>query len=534
MAGPDPSRDLRIGDARDFRTMSPTTSAALPLLVMRDIFKTFPGARALDGVSLDLHEGEIHAIVGENGAGKSTLIKILGGVYPHHEFDGEITVSDQERRFRNVRDSERAGIAIVFQELSLVPELTVGENIFLGREPGRLGVVNWNELYSRAAALLHDLNLEIDPRTKVGSLGTGQQQLVEIAKALSQNARILVLDEPTAALTDAEADVLFAVLERLRARGIGILYISHRLEEVFRLSDRVTVLRDGKSVGTTATTGLTRQQVIARMVGREISQVFPPVRRRPGEVVLEVRNLSAVDKAVPGRPRVTGVGFSVRDGEILGIAGLLGAGRTELLMALFGAFPGEVSGEILIGGKPVRIVRPADAMAQGIGFVTEDRKRSGLVMDQTILFNMTLAALPRFSDWFTTDELREIAASRPLFESLQIKAPSLFSATRSLSGGTQQKVVLSKWLLNSPRILLLDEPTRGIDVGAKQEIYSTIDKLAASGIAVVMVSSELPEVLGLSDRILVLHEGRLTGQFTREEATPEAVMACATGTLRHA
>jgi len=532
MAGRRGDRNIRQTLVRC--AMNATTAARVSILAMRDICKSFPGVRALDGVSLDLYAGEIHGLVGENGAGKSTLMKILGGVYPHPEFEGEIRVSDAVRRFRSVRDSERAGIAIVFQELSLVPELTVGENIFVGREPGRLGVINWNELYAKAAALLRDLNLDIDPRTTVAGLGTGQQQLVEIAKALSQNARILVLDEPTAALTDAEAEVLFTVLSRLRGRGIGIIYISHRLEEVFRVSDRVTVMRDGKSMGTSATSSLNQKQVIALMVGREISQVFPAVGRTPGEVVLEVRHLSAVDEAVPGRPSVTDVSFSVRRGEVLGIAGLMGAGRTELLMSLFGAFSGKVRGEILIGGRPVRIARPADAMAQGIGLVTEDRKRSGLVLDQTVLFNMTLAALPRLSNWFATDELREIAASRPLFDSLQIKAPSMFARARSLSGGTQQKVVLSKWLLNTPRVLLLDEPTRGIDIGAKQEIYSIIDRLAASGIGIVVVSSELPEVLGLSDRILVLHEGRLTGQFTRDQATPEAVMACATGTPRHA
>jgi len=514
--------------------MNPTSSAGVSLLSMRDICKEFPGVRALDGVTLDLREGEIHALVGENGAGKSTLMKILGGVYPQHQFEGEIRVSDEVKRFKGVRDSEKTGIAVVFQELSLVPELTVGENIFLGREPGSLGVINWNALYARAATLLRELNLDIDPRTKVSGLGMGQQQLVEIAKALSQDARILVLDEPTAALTDTEAEVLFGVLADLRKRGIGIVYVSHRLAEVFRLSDRVTVLRDGKSIVTAATDSLNQQQVIARMVGREISQMFPVVRRAPAEVVLEVKHLSAVDDAVRGRPSLTDVSFSARRGEVLGIAGLMGAGRTELLLSLFGAFPGKVTGEILVGGKPARIASPADAIDLGIGFVTEDRKRSGLVLNQSILFNMTLAALPRLSDWFATDELREIAASRPLFDSLQIKAASLFTAAGTLSGGTQQKVVLAKWLLNKPRVLLLDEPTHGIDIGARQEVYSTIAKLAESGVAVVMVSSELPEVLGLSDRILVLHEGRVSGRFTRDDGTPEAIMACATGTDRHA
>ena len=500
---------------------------------MRAIGKSFPGVRALDGVTFDLYPGEIHALVGENGAGKSTLMKILGGVYPYPSYDGEIWIQGGVKRFRTVRESEHAGIAIVFQELSLVPELTVGENIFLGREPGRFGVVDWDGLYARASALLNELKLDINPQAQVAKLGTGRQQLVEIAKALSQKARILVLDEPTAALTDAEAESLFAVLEQLRARGIGTIYISHRLEEVFRLGDRITVLRDGRTIGTDAASGLNQSQVIARMVGREVSQIFPVSQRTVGDVVLEVRHLHAEDSAT-GKHVVNDVSFWVRQGEVLGIAGLMGAGRTETMQCLFGAFPGKVRGEIFVGGNKVQISKPADAMAQGIGFVTEDRKRSGLVLDQTILRNMTLAALPKLSGRFTTNESREVAASRPVAESLRVKAGSLYTIAGTLSGGNQQKVVLGKWLLNAPKVLLLDEPTRGIDVGAKQEIYATIAKLAESGMAVIMVSSELPEVLGLSDRVVVLHEGQMTGEFTREQATPEAVMAAATGQVAHA
>jgi D-xylose transport system ATP-binding protein len=519
--------------ASNYLSMTASSVIRPPLLEMRDIGKSFPGVRALDGVTFDLYPGEIHALVGENGAGKSTLMKILGGVYPYPSYDGEIRIAGKTERFRSVRESEHVGIAIVFQELSLVPELTVEENIFLGREPGRLGIVDWDGLYSQTAALLNELKLDINPRAQVGQLGTGRQQLVEIAKALSQKARILVLDEPTAALTDAEAESLFAVLEQLRARGIGTIYISHRLEEVFRLSNRVTVLRDGKSISTEPTAEMNQQQIIARMVGREVSQIFPASRRTAGEVVLEARHVRAEDPAT-GRLAVNDVSFAVRRGEVLGIAGLMGAGRTELLQSLFGAFPGKVSGDIFINGTKVRIQRPADAMAQGIGFVTEDRKRSGLVLDQTILRNMTLAALPKFSGKFTTDESREIAASGPMAETLRIKAGSLFTVAGTLSGGNQQKVVLGKWLLNTPRVLLLDEPTRGIDVGAKQEIYATITRLTESGLAVVMVSSELPEVLGLADRIIVLHEGKMTSEFTREQASPEAVMAAATGQVAHA
>lgn len=502
------------------------------LLEMRNIAKSFPGVRALDGVSLDLCPGEVHALVGENGAGKSTLIKILAGVYA--DYDGHIKIAGDAVRFRSVRESENAGIAVVFQELSLVPDLTVGENIFLGREPARFGVVEWNALYSNASRLLRELGVDLDPRTRTGKLGTGEQQLVEIAKALSQNARLLVLDEPTAALTDAEAEGLFAILNKLRDQGIGIIYVSHRLQEVFRLSQRITVLRDGRTVGTGLTSELDEQQVITKMVGRQVSQVFPVTKRSPGEAVLEVRHLTAADPIVRGKLAVNDVSFTVHRGEVVGIAGLMGSGRTELLMSLFGSFPGSVTGETFIDGRPVEIKRPADAIAHGVGFVTEDRKRSGLVLDQTILANITLASLARVSGRFVTNESREIAASRPLFEDLGIKATSLFTLAGTLSGGNQQKVVLAKWLVNQARILFLDEPTRGIDVGAKQEIYGMIDRLAQSGLAVVMVSSELPEVLGLCDRILVLYQGRITGEFTRGSASPDAVMACATGHQAHA
>ncbi|HUA00171.1 MAG TPA: ATP-binding cassette domain-containing protein [Candidatus Aquilonibacter sp.] len=501
-----------------------------PLLEMSNITKSFPGVRALDGVTYDLQGGEIHAIVGENGAGKSTLMKILGGVYA--EYGGEIRIDGRARRFRSVRDSEEVGVAIVFQELSLVHELTVGDNIFLGREPSRFGVVEWARLYAQATALLRELKLDIDPGVRVASLGTGRQQLVEIAKALSQNARILVMDEPTAALTDAEAESLFGILEGLRSRGIGIIYISHRLAEVFRLSDRITVLRDGKTVSTAPKGTLNQQQLISQMVGREVSQLFPRSERTPGDVVFEAKEVSAPDPQRHGRLVVDHVSFQLRKGEVLGIAGLMGAGRTELLAALFGAAEG-ATGEIFVDGRPVRLKHPGDAIAHGIGFVTEDRKRSGLVLGDTVLRNMTLVALDRVSGKFVTNESAEIAASEGLFQNLRIKASSLFTVVGTLSGGNQQKVVLAKWLMNQARVLFLDEPTRGIDVGAKAEIYQLIDRLAQSGVAIVLVSSELPEVLGLCDRILVLHKGRIAGEFSRQEATPEAVMACAIGEGTH-
>lgn len=506
----------------------------MPFLEMKNITKTFPGVRALDGVSFDLHQGELHALVGENGAGKSTLMKILGGVYPYSEYGGQILIEGEEQRFGGVNAAGQAGIAVIYQELSLVKEMTVGENIFLGREPRTFGVIRWEELYRRARQLLADLHLAIDARTPIRNLGIGQQQLVEIAKALSQNARLLVLDEPTAALTGTEAETLFAILRKLSARGVAMVYISHKLEEVFRISDRITVLRDGKTVGTNQTSGLSESKVIADMVGREVGDIFPAVHHEQGSTIFEAENVSVNDPNVPAKRLVKHVSFTVRRGEVLGIAGLMGAGRSDLLMALFGAHPGRVTGEIRINGKRVRITAPADAIDLGVGFVTEDRKRFGLVLDQTILNNMTLASLKHISGGFVTRIDAEAAAGERSMKELHVKAGSVFTIAGTLSGGNQQKVVLAKWLLTKPQVLFLDEPTRGIDVGAKQEIYAEINRLAQSGIAIVLVSSELPEVLGLSDRIMVLHEGRVTGEFTRAEATPEMVMSCATGQVRQA
>ena len=512
----------------------PSGESPQPFLEMKNITKSFPGVRALDGVSLDLQPGEIHALVGENGAGKSTLMKILGGVYPHPQYGGEISIEGSVQEFSGVRDAEKAGIAVIFQELSLVREMSVGENIFLGREPRKFGVIRWEELYRRARQLLDDLHLAIDPHTPIRNLGIGQQQLVEIAKALSHNARILVLDEPTAALTDGEVETLFGILNKLRARGVGMIYISHKLNEVFRISDRITVLRDGKTVGTNSAANWTEPQIIARMVGREVGDIFPVMDHVRGDVVFAAENFSVEDPVVAGKKLVDNISFSVRRGEVLGIAGLMGAGRSDLLMAIFGAHAGRVSGEIKLDGRSIHIRNPADAIKQGIGFVTEDRKRFGLVLDQTILNNMTLAGLRRISGRFVTSVDAESAAGERSMKELRVKANSVFTIAGTLSGGNQQKVVLAKWLLTNPRVLFLDEPTRGIDVGAKQEIYAEINKLAQSGLAIVLVSSELPEVLGMSDRVLVLHEGRLTGEFTRAEATPEDVMACATGHVRRA
>lgn len=496
---------------------------------MRAIVKEFPGVRALDGVSFTLEAGEFHSLVGENGAGKSTLMKILSGVYPIGTYEGDIMIDDDVREFRTISDSEKAGVGIIFQELSLVKELTVGENIFLGQEPATFGVINWSELYHKATKLLQDLHLDIDPRVPVGNLGIGQQQLVEIAKALSKNTRLLVLDEPTAALTESEVDTLFGILAKLKGRGVGMIYISHKLNEVFKMSDRITVLRDGKTVGTHAAADLTRETVIAAMVGREVGDIFPKVEHQFRETALEITELNVYSLDVAEKKLVDNVSFSVRKGEVLGIAGLMGAGRSELLAAIFGAWQGRYSRTIKVEGRTAAITSPSDAIREGIGFVTEDRKRFGLILEQTILDNMTLAGLRKISGRFLTDRTRETIAANGPMKSLRIKANSTMTVSGTLSGGNQQKVVLGKWLLTNPRILFLDEPTRGIDVGAKQEIYTEINRLAKEGMAIVLVSSELPEVLGLADRVIVLHEGRLTGEFTRSEATPEKVMAAATG-----
>ncbi|MCA1625465.1 MAG: xylose ABC transporter ATP-binding protein [Acidobacteria bacterium] len=503
----------------------------MALLEMKNIVKEFPGVRALDGVTFDLSSSEFHALVGENGAGKSTLMKVLSGVYPFGTYSGEILVNGDPKRFANVRAAEQAGIAIIFQELSLVKELTVGENIFLGREPARFGVIDSAMLYKRAAELLNDLNLPINAHTKIANLGIGQQQLVEIAKALSQDAKILVLDEPTAALTESEVKTLFGILEKLKTRGVGMIYISHKLGEVFRMSDRITVLRDGKTVGTNATKDSSIERVIALMVGREVGDIFPKTSHEFGETALEVKNLNVFDTDVTDKKIVDDISFSVKKGEVLGIAGLMGAGRSELLMAIFGAWNGKNSGEVFVEGRKVDIDSPSEAIEKGIGFVTEDRKRFGLLLEQNLLDNLTLAGLKQISGVFITHRSRETVAAQKSMKDLRVKANSPFTVANTLSGGNQQKVVLGKWLLTNPKILFLDEPTRGIDVGAKQEIYAEINKLAKEGLAIVMVSSELPEVMGLSDRILVLHEGRLTGEFTRTEATAEKVMARATGNV---
>jgi D-xylose transport system ATP-binding protein len=502
----------------------------MALLELRKITKEFPGVRALDGVSFTLEKGEIHALCGENGAGKSTLIKTLCGIHPAGTYGGEILLDGAPVHFKSLRDAEHHGLALIAQELALVPELSVEENLALGREPVRAGLIRWDLVREEAKVALPLVGLDVDPGRAVKQLGIGQQQLVEIAKALAKKARILVLDEPTAALTEADAARLMRLLVGFRASGVSCIYISHRLEEVFQIADRITVLRDGRSVGGARREELTTDKVISMMVGRDVATLYPRPPHKPGVPLLKVEDWTVEDPLVPGRNVLRGVSFEVREREILGIGGLMGAGRTALVSSLFGAARSRVSGTLSLGGGPPRrpFRTPPEAIAAGLALVSEDRKRYGLVLDHSVSENLTLASLRRFARGpLVDDATREKQASEEA-TALQIRTPGLGAAVRQLSGGNQQKVVLGKWLLTRPRILFLDEPTRGVDVGAKAEIHRLIAELAAAGLGVVLVSSELPELLGMSHRVLVLSLGAATAELSAEEATPEAVMTAAT------
>jgi D-xylose transport system ATP-binding protein len=496
---------------------------------MRQITKEFPGVKALSQVTFAVAPGEIHALVGENGAGKSTLMKVLSGLYPSGSYSGSILLDGVEQHFATIKDSERTGIAIIYQELALVNQLSIAENIFLGSEITRgSGMIDWDETYRRAEALLAEVGLKLRPDTRIKDCGVGEQQLVEIAKALAKQARILILDEPTAALTEAEAENLLAIIKKLKARGVTCIYISHRLHEVMAIADRITVLRDGQTVATRDKQTLDEDALVRLMVGREIKGRYPRRKRPIGDVVLEVESWTVMG---PHRdaPVCRDVSFVARRGEILGIAGLMGAGRSELVMSLFGVFGSVVKGELRLEGRAQRIKSARDAIAAGLGLVSEDRKRSGLVLGMDIKQNITLASLERISKLGLIDPNEEIHASSEQVRALSIKTPSLEQRVGNLSGGNQQKVVLAKWLRTRPKVLILDEPTRGIDVGAKYEIYNIMQQLAENGVTVIMVSSDLAEVLGMSDRILVMHEGRLAGELAAEGATQADVMHYATG-----
>ena len=492
------------------------------------ITKRFPGVTALKDVSFDLREGEIHALCGENGAGKSTLIKLLSGIHPHGSYEGRFTVNGGEARFDSISDAAKAGIAVIYQELALVEEMTVAENIFLGSEPRRWGgFIDWPKVYREAKALLDRFKVVLDPAAKVSSLGVGQKQLVEIVKALSKDSKVLILDEPTAALAEHEVLVLVEILRDLRQRGMACIYISHKLDEVFTLANRITVLRDGSSIVTRDAAAMTKAEVIQHMVGRELGDLFPRRAGTPGEVVLSVTDLTVADD--DGDTRLRDISFELRAGEVLGVGGLMGAGRTELLMNLFGAWGRRVNGVVTLGGVPLRDNKPAQAIKRGLVLVSEDRRRYGLVIEQEIGFNMSLSSLQQFSRGGFVNHNHETVRNKELFESLRVKATGLEAVVGKLSGGNQQKVVLGKALMTEPHVVMLDEPTRGIDVGAKLEIYELINKLTADGKAVLLVSSELPELIGMSDRIIMLHEGRVGGEFARAQATQERLMEAAMG-----
>ena len=503
------------------------------VLVARDIRKRFGGLTALDGVSFDLRAGEVHALCGENGAGKSTLIKLLAGVHPHGSYDGEIVVGGSAAVFRSTRDAERAGIAIIHQELALFPEMSVGENLFLGALPRRLGRIDWDRVYADAAKTLEDCGIALDPAARVGDLGVGQQQLVEIARAIARKPRVLVLDEPTAALAQHEIQSLLQLVRRLRTQGVACVFISHKLDEVFAIADRITVLRDGTAQGTLDAAATDAGEVIRRMVGRRIEDFYPRRHATPGRELLVVKGLCVAPRA-GAEAFLRDIDLTVRAGEVVGIGGLMGAGRTELLMHLVGSWGARESGTVAIDGEPFAARGPRDALRRGLALVTEDRKRYGLVLPQGVGFNLSLSSLRAVRRGPFVDSDREIARNSSTIQELRIRVQAHDQAVGTLSGGNQQKVVLGKVLLTEPKVLLLDEPTRGIDVGAKLEVYELINRLTAAGLGVVLVSSELGELMGMSDRIVMLCEGRVGGVFTRHEATQEKLLTAAMGRLGQA
>ncbi|MCA6942133.1 xylose ABC transporter ATP-binding protein [Pectobacterium polaris] len=498
------------------------------LLEMKNITKAFGAVKAVDNVSLMLDAGQVLSLCGENGSGKSTLMKVLCGIYPYGSYDGQIFFSGDELRANHIRDTEQKGIAIIHQELALVKEMTVLENLFLGNEWTRFGVMDYDNMYLRCQRMLEQVKLAVDPNTKVGELGLGQQQLVEIAKALNKQVRLLVLDEPTASLTERETAILLEIIQDLRDHGIACIYISHKLNEVKAISDVICVIRDGKPIGTRPAVELSEDQIIAMMVGRELTELYPNEPHVVGEEVLRVEHLTAWHPVNRHIRRVDDVSFALHRGEILGIAGLVGSGRTETVQCLFGAYHGHWQGDIFIDGKPVAISNCQQAMALGIAMVPEDRKKDGIVPVMSVAQNMTLAALDQFTGAFSMlDDAREQDIIRQSLANLKVKTSSPELAIARLSGGNQQKAVLAKCLLFNPRILILDEPTRGIDIGAKYEIYKLINALVKQHIAVIVISSELPEVLGLSDRVLVMHQGRIKADLVNRDLTQEQVMEAA-------
>ena len=496
------------------------------ILEMHGITKTFPGVKALSNVNLEVARGEVHAICGENGAGKSTLMKVLSGVYPHGTYDGDIVFENEAVEFKDLGDSEAKGIVIIHQELALSPYLSIAENIFLNNEQkGRGGLIDWNKTNFEASKLLARVGLRENPTTKIMDIGVGKQQLVEIAKALSKEVKLLILDEPTAALNDEDSDHLLDLILHLKGQGITSIIISHKLNEIKKVADSVTVLRDGKTIETIAKQDVTEDRIIKDMVGRDLEHRYPDHTPDIGEELLRVEDWTAHHPQDTSRVMVDNVNLNVRAGEIVGIAGLMGAGRTEFAMSLFGqSYGSKISGRVFLRGKEIRTRTVAEAIDNGIAYATEDRKTYGLNLIEDIKRNISMASLRKLEKNGLVQDNEEFAVADRYRKSMNIKAPSVLVKTGKLSGGNQQKVVLSKWIYSDPEVLILDEPTRGIDVGAKYEIYMIINRLAASGKGIIVISSELPELLGICDRVYALSEGRITGELPVEDATPEAML----------
>ena len=499
-----------------------------PLLEMRAITKTFPGVKALDEVNLSVRKGEIHALVGENGAGKSTLMKVLSGVYPAGTYDGDIVYDGDVAQFRSLSDSEDKGIVIIHQELALVPLMSIAENLFLGNEIAEAGVIQWQETFRRTEDLLAKVGLKEAPGTLIDKLGVGKQQLVEIAKALSKDVRLLILDEPTAALSESDSQALLDLILELKDRGVTSIIISHKLNEVRRVADSVTVIRDGATISSIDARGgdLTEDRIVRDMVGRDMANRYPERDRHAGDTVFELRNWNVWHPEHADRQVIRDLSMSVRAGEVVGIAGLMGAGRTELAMSIFGRSYGRnISGQALMHGKPVDVSTVDRAIKARMAYVTEDRKTLGLILEETIRRNTVLANFEAVATRGVIEENRETEVAERYRRALRIRTPSVFQKVMNLSGGNQQKVVLAKWLFTDPDLLILDEPTRGIDVGAKYEIYNIINELSAAGKAVIMISSEMPELLGMCDRIHVMNEGRFVGELSAAEASQQAIMS---------
>jgi ABC-type sugar transport system ATPase subunit len=501
------------------------------ILEMQKITKQFPGVVALKDVDFELAHGEIHAIIGENGAGKSTLMKILCGVYPYGSYEGEILLKGTEKRFLSPRDAKDTGISIVFQEMVVVPDLTVGENIYLGDMPKTgFGVLNWRQLYSESEKSLEKLGLEIDTHAIIKTLTVGEQQLVQVVKAIKDEPSILILDEPTSSLTDTETENLFKLIRVFCRAGGTCIYISHKIEEVEDISDRITVLRDGEKIGTQLTAEISRSDIIKMIVGREIKEMYPKIECSIGDVIFSVQDLSQKQmEEERDKKRLKSISLDLRSGEILGIAGLLGSGRTELCMGLFGILPDVVSGEFYVDGIKIAIGSPKDAIQHGVVLLTENRREYGLVHTMSTLHNISLSSLSKYLRFSILNHEKEKADGQIIVDKLNVKVPTLDTIVENLSGGNQQKVLLARWILTEPKIFILDEPTKGIDVGSKVGIFNIINTLIEGGAGVILVSSELPELLGMCDRILVMREGTVNGEFTRKEFSQETIMHCAMG-----